>query len=139
MRPTATRAVIAGAIRRILGVEVPPTKAAAQAFRRTWSEQRGRLWPSAGTIEHHQAPPKLRFGEPWSPLASLDELARASNPARAREQLALEVAVASGGALRLDVRGWVARQLGEIASAREALGSPGAAWRPGAWPHGRLK
>lgn len=135
----STREVITGSIRRIVGIEVEPSSAGARAFRASWEKDRARFWPSEDAGERRRAPPRLRFGAPWSPLASLDELAKATLPASDRDLLALEIAVVSAGALRLDVRGWVARQLGEIEAAREALGTPGAAFQPGEWPHGHLK
>lgn len=119
----------AAALRRITGVSVHPDRGGLAAIRAFWGEHRARFEPDAASPRRH------RLGRPYTPAASLDELGAEGVPGRDRETLALEVAIASRGASRLHVNGWVAAQREEIARLRELCAkldppSPGAFWAP---------
>ena len=136
-RPRALAEAIALAIHRITGAEVTPTAEGARAFAAWWSEHRDQLGSEAERRIDGGRPARYRRGHRYTLQGSLDELA-ASGSAPTREALALEIAAASSGAARLDVDGWVARQLADIAAAREMLAAARPTFQPGDWPEHRL-
>jgi hypothetical protein len=82
---------------------------------------------------------RLRFGAPFTPAASLDELERDSTPALARRACALEAVLHLGLSIPLEVDDWSARQRAAIAALREALSRrPEPPCLPGEWPADRL-
>ena len=83
----------------------------AAPWRAFWARARGELGG------HH----KLRFGRPYTPAATLDEL-EAAAPAAARADAALELAIVTRGASLLETDDWVARQRAVLSAARAALG-----------------
>lgn len=118
---------LAGALRRITGFEVEPSQAGAGMFAAWWAER----WDRFGSADEQRLdgglPCRYRFGQPHMQAATIEELKGVSSPA-AREAAALELAVLTGGAVRLEPSGWVAAQLGALGAAREGL-----ARRPGDW------
>ncbi|MCC6522275.1 MAG: hypothetical protein IT373_06410 [Polyangiaceae bacterium] len=74
---------------------------------------------------------KYRFGRPYAPELTLDELAGPSLPG-VRADAALELAVVTGGALALDTTDWVARQRTALAEARAR--APRLGWAAGSFP-----
>jgi hypothetical protein len=100
----------------------------ASAWKAWWAEHKGAF----GGQKH-------RFGEPFSPLASLAELARAGVSTAVRADCAFELCVLSGGAVPLlDVHDWTARQaerLGALQASlpRDRRGRP-MLGTPGEWP-----
>ncbi|MFT3764213.1 MAG: hypothetical protein QM820_01635 [Minicystis sp.] len=64
---------------------------------------------------------KLRWGEPWTPLAAVREL-RTPNAAEIRADLALELSI-TGPDLGFEPSDWVARQRSVLVETSEAMGS----------------
>ena len=80
---------------------------------------------------------RLRFGEPYTPAATLRELERDDTPLRIRREAALEAAVCFGLHRRVDVDGWTALQRTALASLRASLERESGELPPhppGAWP-----
>ncbi len=118
--PSLFEVAAARALQRILGnpgapvgTLPPPGEGLtvdAAGWRSTWMRARG----GASTRQ------KLRFGKPYTPAATLDEL-DADTPSAARADAALELAIASRGASLIETDDWVARQRTILAAARAAL------------------
>jgi hypothetical protein len=130
--PLAFEIAAAEALHRITGLRVVEKPEAAlrepgeldidaSAWASAWGEARA-------TIDTTK---RLRFGAPWTPLATLDELDGPST-ADARTDAALELAIATGGAARFEPWGWVARQRARLAEARAVVAA--STWEPGAFP-----
>jgi HEAT repeat protein len=64
---------------------------------------------------------RWRFGKPYAPEASLDELEQPGATGADREAAALELAVLSDGRIRVEPHDWAARQAQVIARARDLL------------------
>jgi len=64
---------------------------------------------------------RYRFGRPYAPAATIDELRREGAPMAVRHDAALELAVLAERPLRLRVDDWVARQLSQLDVASAAL------------------
>ncbi len=100
----------------------------ASAWKAWWAEHKGAFGGQ-----------KYRFGEPFSPLASLVELSSEGVAAAVRADCAFELAVLSGGAAPLlDVHDWTVRQAERLAALQAALprdrrGRP-LFGTPGEWP-----
>jgi hypothetical protein len=139
--PSAFETAAAGALRRILGPvtnlrllgSAPPAPAAHDGvpvdvapWRAFWQKARARF-PS---------PQKLRFGRPYTPAATLDELS-ADAPCTARADAALELAILSRGVALLEADDWVARQRAVLTVARALLGDA-EAYPAGAFVGSRL-
>jgi len=104
----------AGAAREAMSVE-------GSIWRAAWARARGRM---AGGQKH-------RFGRPYAPESTLDELGGEA-PVGGRADAALELAIVSRGRLRLETGDWVARQRAQLAGARSWLGAEG--YPAGAFP-----
>jgi hypothetical protein len=81
---------------------------------------------------------KYRFGQPYVPLLTVDELAGPSLPG-ARTDAALELAIVSGGTVRIETDDWVVRQSAALAEARARCAGAcpperRIGWSPGAFP-----
>ena len=100
-------------------VDAPP-------WRAFWQKARSR---SAGRQ-------KLRFGRPYTPAATLDEL-EAEAPSTTRADAALELAIVSRGVALLETDDWVTRQRAVLTVAR-ALLDDAAAHPAGAFVGSRL-
>ena len=79
---------------------------------------------------------KLRFGRPYTPAATLDEL-EADAPSTTRADAALELAIISRGVALLETDDWVARQRAVLTVAR-ALLDDAAGYPAGAFVGSRL-
>lgn len=75
---------------------------------------------------------KLRFGRPFTLLATIDELEAPTSPTT-RADAALELGIASRAAALLEPSDWVSRQRAVLTTARAT-----AVWPPGTFPGGRL-
>jgi hypothetical protein len=117
--PLAFEAAAAGALHRITGaaLEDPPGGSIEREPGALAIEAEG--WAAYWEREHARFAPetKHRFGQPYSPQLTLDEL-EGPSPHDVRTDAALELAIASGGALRLETGDWVARQRARLAEAR---------------------
>jgi hypothetical protein len=125
--PAAFEIAAAQALHRILGAAEGAGNARevisvdGAAWRAAWGRARGRM---AGGQKH-------RFGKPYAPEATLDELG-GDAPAGGRADAALELAIVSRGRLRMETGDWVARQKAQLAGARGWLGVEG--YPAGAFP-----
>lgn len=106
-----------------LGLERPPGSPAIEA--RAWHA----FWAAAEP--HFERDRKYRFGHPYGPGLTVEELAGPSLPG-VRADAALELAVVTGGALGIDTTDWVARQRTALAEARAT--APGLGWVAGSFP-----
>jgi hypothetical protein len=79
---------------------------------------------------------KLRFGRPYTPVATLEEL-EADAPSSTRADAALELAILSRGIALLETDDWVARQRAVLTVARALLGDA-EAYPAGAFVGSRL-
>ncbi len=113
---------ITGAARQgqLEGPEGPHGLAEASSWRSFWRMARTRFERGV----------RYRFGEPFTPAMTLDELEGAAAPADRREA-ATELAAASGGAARVELGSLAARQRDDLAAARAWLASAG--YAPGAF------
>jgi hypothetical protein len=84
----------------------------ARAFREV-------LAARAGAIDPRR---KLRRGAPLTALAIVDEIAEPTTPPPDRVEAARELALLAPEIAPIDLDGWVARQLAELAAARALLG-----------------
>lgn len=123
------RDAVAAALTRLTGLPMDDTAAGANDLAAWWSAHGDALGA------RDDRPRRLRRGQPHTVAAALDELAGPGDPA-VRALLTLEIAAATGGAVRLDPHGFIAPQLGAIAAARASLGD-GA--RAGEWPEAQLR
>jgi hypothetical protein len=82
------------------------------------------------------APQKLRFGRPYTPAATLDEL-EIDAPPVTRTDAALELSIVSRGGALLETGDYVARQRAALDAARAAFGGEGA-YLAGTFPGSRL-
>lgn len=114
--------------------------AGPERWRAWWEEHRGVF---VGSQQKH------RFGRPFSPLSTIEELGQRDVPMRTREIGELEISILTAGASRFDAHDWVARQAAELDAVRmlftpakdpnkdptkpEDRGYP-----PGEWPAMRL-
>ncbi len=131
--PTAFEAAAARALQRVLGPasSAPTPGADAGTWRALWASVRARS-PSTPA-----APQKLRFGRPYTPAATLDEL-EAEALATSRADAALELAIVSAGASLVETDDWVARQRTLLAAARATPSLMAGAYRAGAFAGARL-
>jgi hypothetical protein len=134
--PSPFETAAARALHRILGSPLPSpprgpemTIIEAVPWRAFWNRAPARQSPGGRQ--------KLRFGRPYTPAATLDELENETLPAAVRADAARELAIVSRGAALLETDDWVARQRTVLASARSLLGSEGT-YPPGAFPGSRL-
>ena len=133
-RPSSFETAAVRSLQRVLGgpdslgADGPP-------WRARWAEVRAELLPTTTAAQ------KLRFGRPYTPAATLDEL-EAEAVSGNRADAALELAIVTGGAALLETDDWIARQRSVLAAARLALstGSTGgaAAYPAGAFVGSRL-
>lgn len=125
---SAFEAAAAQAIARIAGgpETMPPPGLEASAWRAWWGRARARLSPAH----------KHRFGRPYSPEATLDELSGAASSA-ARADAALELSIVTAGACGVEPGDWVDRQRAALQSASEHL-HRAPPWPPGAFAGRRL-
>jgi Arc/MetJ family transcription regulator len=105
------------------GAPAPGTEAAA--WRSWWARTRARLTPGL----------KHRFGRPYTPEATLEELAGDASAAT-RAHAALELAIVAGSA-SIETGDWVTRQKAAIAAAGERLAGFGG-WTAGGFPGRKL-
>lgn len=126
--PAAFELAAADALVRIAGAPdgVPAGTVEASAWRAFWGRARARFTPAQ----------KHRFGRPYTPDAIIDELA-GDAPTGVRADAALELAIVTGGASRVEPHDWIARQRRAIAIAAELVATT-AAWTPGTFPGRRL-
>jgi hypothetical protein len=114
--------------------------ASPERWRAWWEEHRGGF---AGSQQKH------RFGRPFSPLSTIEELTQRNVPVRTREIGEIELGILSNGASRFGAHDWVARQKAELAAlaprfapAREppkdAAAQDDRVYPPGEWPAMRL-
>jgi hypothetical protein len=96
----------------------------ASRWRSHWQLLRGRV----GSY-------KLRYGQPYDPLATVDELEAETLPGT-RTDAALELAIVSRGQAVVETGDWIARQRSSLAAARAMLAR--GAWPTGAFPGERL-
>jgi hypothetical protein len=139
--PTPFEAAAARALHRVLGSpghasEVARPRGAAtsdreslvtdaSAWRAYWHKARTRF---AGRQ-------KLRFGRPYSPSVTLEELEGDAPCPRA--EAALELAIVTGGAAMIEPDDWVARQRTILAAARAQIDADDT-YPPGTFPGARL-
>ncbi|MDI1437285.1 hypothetical protein [Polyangium sorediatum] len=95
----------------------------ASSFREFWRQTRGDFTKVQ----------RYRFGVPYAPRCTLDELGNDGVPIEIREELAFEFAMACGES-PLFVRDWIKRQMSALATMRERIGES----VPGVWPGTRL-
>jgi hypothetical protein len=95
------------------------------------------FWDRAPARQKAAGRQKLRFGRPYTPSATLDELEADALPGSSRADAARELAIVSRGAALLETDDWVARQRTILASARALLGGADA-YPAGAFPGSRL-
>ena len=126
--PAAFELAAARALARIAGPAdgVPAGTVDASAWRAWWGRARARFAPSQ----------KHRFGRPYTPDATLDELV-GDSPASVRVDAALELAIVSGGSSRVEPGDWISRQRRAIAIAAE-LCATAASWPAGTFPGRRI-
>jgi hypothetical protein len=133
--PTPFEAAAARALHRILGSphgpDAPPRAnetlvTESGPWRGCWARLRAK-----GPLRQ-----KLRFGQPYTPDATVDELEAETLFGSARADAALELSIVSKGAAVLETHDWVARQRAVLASARATLGRE--AYPAGAFPGARL-
>ncbi|APR77427.1 Hypothetical protein A7982_02774 [Minicystis rosea] len=98
----------------------------ASAWRTFWARARPRFAPGQ----------KHRFGKPFTPQATIDEL---GGPATAsiRADAALELTIVSAGNASLETTDWATRQRAALATARDRLTTSGS-WTPGTFPGRKL-
>ncbi|UQA63162.1 HEAT repeat domain-containing protein [Polyangium aurulentum] len=116
----ADAARIARALERIGGGAVPRPGAMSHEFEpalAAWARSFEERRPADGA--------RLRFGERWTASATVAELATPATKQEVRPLLARELALATQGAMRLDVTGWVAAQQQELARFHDALARQG--------------
>jgi hypothetical protein len=125
------------AVQRVLGSPHPPSSLAmgetheglavdAAPWRAFWQKARARF----------PGRQKLRFGRPYTPLATLEEL-EADAPSITRADAALELAILSRGVALLETDDWVPRQRAVLTVARALLGDA-EAYPAGAFVGSRL-
>ncbi len=129
--PAAFEVAAARALGRILGdpshdggfAPKPPPQALRSAPAEGGSQVDAAPWRAfwGGARAELGRYPRLRFGRPYTPAATLDEL-EAAAPAAARADAALELAIVSRGASLLETDDWVARQRAVLSAARAAMG-----------------
>ena len=100
---------------------------------------RAGTWQGWWRLHHGELDPRLRyrFGSPYQPLATLDELAGPS-AAGARRDGAFELALVAGPS-RFEPQDFVARQRITLTAVREAVLGAAASFPPGNWPRQRLR
>ncbi len=129
-RPSPFEVAAARALQHVLGGVEGGLQAEAGPWRALWAGVRARGSDTAR---------KLRFGRPYAPSATVDELlAEALSTSRA--DAALELAIVSGGASLLETDNWVARQRTVLSEARgmfDGLGGE-SAYPAGAFVGARL-
>ncbi|AKT38162.1 hypothetical protein [Chondromyces crocatus] len=129
----ALREPLCRALHGITGMDVIPTSDGVRTFEGWWRERRSSFGsPEVLRLEGATSARRYRLGRPYTPLESLDALTTAA-PVSVRKALALEVAGASRGELRLGTEGWIAQQMEELASARQEWTRVSARWAPGDW------
>lgn len=112
------------ALARITGAEPSVESAAWRAF---WAEHGRRF----SVVQRY------RFGHPYAPSASLDELCADGVPTHTRERCALEVLIVTGGAAKLVVSGWASALFAEVERLRER--GREATHAPGEWLSARFR
>jgi 3-oxoacyl-[acyl-carrier-protein] synthase I len=96
----------------------------AKLWRAYWDEHRGELSPDV----------RLRFGKPYHPLQTLEELAAESTLGGPRRLAAIELAALLPGPWAFEVGDWVARQMDGLAAIRGPLEGEGMGYEAGDWP-----
>jgi hypothetical protein len=133
--PSPAEIATVEALHRIVGAElrVPPALV-PETVATTDLVRDPEVWAGAWVAVRDRLPRggRVRFGRPWSGAAVVDELARSGRPGE-RVQLARELAVATHGASRLDVEGWVEAQLRELGRLREGFDRGAWAVNAGTW------
>jgi hypothetical protein len=126
--PSAFETAASQALGRIVGAPdgVAPPGVEAAAWRAWWTRARARLTPGL----------KHRFGRPYVPQATLDELG-AEVPAATRGNAAMELSIVSAGSASVETGDWVTNQRAALAAAAQQL-SAMEAWTAGAFPGRRL-
>jgi 3-oxoacyl-[acyl-carrier-protein] synthase-1 len=76
---------------------------------------------------------KYRFGQPYHPMATLDELAERDSTSLARSYASLELAALAIPGMTIEPGDWVARQRSEIEAARERFAKGEIACEAGQW------
>lgn len=130
--PTPFELAAARALVRILGVylEDPEDELGvgialdAEPWRACWEERRAAFDPGK----------RYRFGRPYHPLATLEELASDDTPSRLRIDAALELGALFPGGWALEPGDWVARQRAQLAAARLQVEALAPAYVAGEWP-----
>jgi hypothetical protein len=133
--PTAFEAAAARALGRILGNPAAPEGARGAPPLDGLAVDAG-FWRRVRASRVAGPVQRLRFGRPYTPEATLDELEAEASPAT-RVDAALELAIVSRGAALLEPFDYVARQRAVLDAARAALGGDGA-YPPGAFAGARL-
>lgn len=134
--PTPFEVAAAQALVRITGVYIEnqaeelniTLSIDAEEWALAWEERRERFQPGV----------KYRFGKPYHPGASLDELCDEAAPPDVRWNAALEAAIASGRSWAFEPDDWVARQYAEIEGMRLFFREASGAYPAGEWPGRRL-
>lgn len=127
-RGRAAQLVPARALHRLTGAGLRPPGEIVEAiddrlileaapWRALWEERRRAL----------ARPDRIRFGAPYTLAATVDELLRDEAPPAARREAALELAIALGPALRVEVDDWAARQRAALLGLREQVAAAGLA------------
>ncbi|MFO0758399.1 MAG: hypothetical protein U0359_18045 [Byssovorax sp.] len=130
--PSAFEIAAARALVRITGVylEEPGDEHGlglavdAEPWRSWWSEHRGEF-----SADH-----RTRFGQPYHPIATLDELAERDATALTRWHAAMELSALAIPGASIEVGDWVARQRSAISALRERFERGEIAWEAGRWP-----
>lgn len=117
------------ALTRIAGTpeSVPAAGMEAGPWRAWWARSRARLVSGQ----------KHRFGKPYTPEATLEELGGPASAA-ARADGALELSIVSAGGVALEPADWTARQRGTLAAAAAQLATL-TGFPPGAFPGRQLR
>jgi hypothetical protein len=96
----------------------------AEPWRTCWEERRGGFDPGL----------RYRFGKPYHPLVTLEELLSDDTPVHVRSHAALELGALLPGGWSLETSDWVARQRAQLAAARRQIEAMAPAYLPGEWP-----
>lgn len=110
--PAPFEIAAAQALTRIAGMPEPTLGVEGSAWRAWWARSRGRL--ASGQ--------KHRFGKPYTPPATLNELCGPASAA-VRVDAALELSIVSAGAVALETGDWAARQRVTLAVAAAQIGA----------------
>lgn len=122
--PSSFEIAAALALVRIAGAPDGAQGLAVEAgvWRAWWGRARARFAPGR----------KHRFGKPYTPNATLDEIAGEASTA-VRADAALELSIVSAGSASVETGDWVMRQRAALGAAAARLAAEGP-WSPGAFP-----